>query len=228
MSSTSFLKRLWTSKKHVIPSLSRDLGFIGLHGLFHVPLCITLSATWYDRRTDEPFWKGFWCLLMMCLPASVLAQQALTYSVISNGGGFMTSAQHRVLATLGQPLAGTNDRLSSGFWVAADGVLATAIEAVPDAGLPSQYRLRANYPNPFNPTTTILYELPERAVVQVEVFNVLGRRIALLADTQQPPGTYRVTWNGRDDAGAPVASGLYLYRLSTPIFTHVRKMLLVK
>jgi hypothetical protein len=98
----------------------------------------------------------------------------------------------------------------------------------PDADLPTDFALHQNYPNPFNPSTTILYELPHRGHVTLDIFNILGRRVDRLVDQVVPAGAHEVTWDGRDQSGAPVASGLYLYRLSSGAGVQTRKMLLLK
>lgn len=92
-------------------------------------------------------------------------------------------------------------------------VLADADELVA-TDRPDAVELRGNYPNPFSTETTIEYAIPERAAVQLEVFNVLGQRVAMLVDEVQPPGRYDVQWDGRSDAGHPLASGVYIARLT--------------
>ncbi|HOD66261.1 MAG TPA: T9SS type A sorting domain-containing protein, partial [candidate division Zixibacteria bacterium] len=85
------------------------------------------------------------------------------------------------------------------------------------------FELAQNYPNPFNPTTTISFTLPTPGDVTLEVFNVLGQRVAVLASGPYGAGTHHVEWNA-----SGVSSGVYLYRLSAGEFTETRKMLLVK
>jgi parallel beta-helix repeat protein len=94
--------------------------------------------------------------------------------------------------------------------------------------LPTAYGIAQNYPNPFNPTTTIAYQVPEVAHVTLEVYNVLGERVATLVDEQQAAGYYRVEWNGKDSEQRAVSSGMYYYRMSAGQFTSIKKMLLVK
>jgi len=90
-------------------------------------------------------------------------------------------------------------------------------EAV-DAVLPTQFALMQNAPNPFNPTTVVAYDLPKPAHVRLEIFNVLGQRVRTLVDNNQPAGTQSVTWDGNDNSGASVASGIYFYRISAGDF----------
>ena len=88
---------------------------------------------------------------------------------------------------------------------------------------PKSYSLDQNYPNPFNPTTIIRYDLPKRSFVTLEVFNVLGQRVATLINSAQDPGIHEVAFNGTN-----LASGVYFYKLSSGNFTKVNKMVLVK
>jgi hypothetical protein len=91
------------------------------------------------------------------------------------------------------------------------------------------YVLHKNTPNPFNPTTTIGYEVPPGGgTVRLSVFNVLGRRIATLFDGYRPEGSYEARWDGRNSSGNAVGSGIYFYRLDAPGFTASRKMVLLK
>jgi hypothetical protein len=98
----------------------------------------------------------------------------------------------------------------------------------PTSGMPEGFVLDANYPNPFNPTTTISYRLPEGAAVRLDVFNAAGQRVRQLVAGHQPAGNHRVEWDGRDDTGASVASGLYLYRIEAGAFGASRTMILLK
>ena len=97
-----------------------------------------------------------------------------------------------------------------------------------DKPLPTTYSLGQNYPNPFNPTTTIKYTLPEKSHARIDIFNLLGQRVATLVNETVPAGEHTVVWNGADDAGARVASGVYFYRLIAGEQTMSRKMMLLK
>jgi hypothetical protein len=94
--------------------------------------------------------------------------------------------------------------------------------------VPAQFQLYANYPNPFNPSTAINYDLPKATQVTLDVFNILGQHVARLQDGWQEAGRYNVTWDGIDRQGRTVTSGIYFYRLTTPEFTDSRKMILLK
>lgn len=103
----------------------------------------------------------------------------------------------------------------------------TGIAEQPGA-LPDECALQQNFPNPFNPSTTIEYSLASGANVRLEVYNILGQVVRTLVCGRQAAGVYRVSWDGRDAAGAPAASGVYFYRLMTDQVTHSRKMMYLK
>jgi hypothetical protein len=94
--------------------------------------------------------------------------------------------------------------------------------------LPQQFELYANYPNPFNPMTTIGYDLAGASQVKLDIYNVLGQHIATLVDTRQEAGRYQVVWDGNDSNGRAVASGMYFYRLTTDEYVASKKMVLLK
>ncbi|UCE19654.1 MAG: choice-of-anchor D domain-containing protein, partial [Gemmatimonadota bacterium] len=78
---------------------------------------------------------------------------------------------------------------------------------------PQEYTLFQNYPNPFNPETSIDYQVPETANILLAIFNTLGQRVRTLVNTRQEPGTYTCRWDGCNESGEPVSSGIYFYRL---------------
>ncbi|MBT3447776.1 MAG: T9SS type A sorting domain-containing protein, partial [Bacteroidetes Order II. Incertae sedis bacterium] len=95
--------------------------------------------------------------------------------------------------------------------------------------IPTDYKLEQNYPNPFNPTTSIRFELPRDKAVSLTIFDVSGRIVKTLVDNQQmAEGAHEMQWDGTNDAGASVASGTYLYRLSFGNFAHTKTMVLLK
>jgi hypothetical protein len=101
--------------------------------------------------------------------------------------------------------------------------LAASATSMENASTPKRFALVGNYPNPFNPETTIRYELPEDVHVQLEVYDMLGRRVALLVDELQRSGSHAARFNGAD-----LASGVYLYRLQAGAFEKVSQMILMK
>ena len=95
------------------------------------------------------------------------------------------------------------------------------------SSLPERFSLGQNYPNPFNPSTIIPYQLPVPARVRLEVFNLLGQRIATLVDGDQPAGFHSARWDGTDAAGRAVGAGVYLYRLQSGSMVATQRMVLV-
>ena len=85
-----------------------------------------------------------------------------------------------------------------------------------------------NFPNPFNPETTLRYALPQSGSVKLTIYDMLGQEIRALVNEVQAPGMYTVLWNGRNDHGFAVASGLYFYRIEVGNFIQTRKMTLVR
>ncbi len=101
-------------------------------------------------------------------------------------------------------------------------------ELARESVLPESFELSQNYPNPFNPTTTIKYFLPEVANVELVIVNVMGQTVRTLVNAMQAPGEHSVVWDGRDQSGVAVASGIYLYKMRAGDFTETRKMVLMK
>ncbi|MCB0280864.1 MAG: T9SS type A sorting domain-containing protein, partial [Calditrichaeota bacterium] len=91
-----------------------------------------------------------------------------------------------------------------------------------------EYKLAQNYPNPFNPVTTIKYQLKENTDVQLLIFNTLGQKVKTLVNAYQSANSYEVLWNGSNDNGRKVASGIYFYKLITANKVLTKKMVLIK
>jgi len=93
---------------------------------------------------------------------------------------------------------------------------------------PGEFSLGANSPNPFNAGTVITYSVANDGPISLAVYDILGRRVATLVDELQTAGQHGVAWNGSDDRGQPVASGMYFYRLTAGAASQTRKMILLK
>jgi poly(3-hydroxybutyrate) depolymerase len=94
--------------------------------------------------------------------------------------------------------------------------------------IPSEYNLEQNFPNPFNPTTSISYDLPETSDLRLTIYDITGRTVATLADVHQPAGSYTTQWNGSDDSGNPVSTGVYFCRLQARDYSKTIKMVYLK
>jgi len=103
-------------------------------------------------------------------------------------------------------------------------ILTTSIIEPENFNSPSTAILLQNYPNPFNPTTTISYDLPQQSLVKLTVFDIRGQQVAILQEDERPPGNYQVQWNGIDQSGNPVSTGVYFGRLQAGDYTKTIKM----
>ncbi|MCG8607426.1 T9SS type A sorting domain-containing protein, partial [bacterium] len=107
-------------------------------------------------------------------------------------------------------------------------IVGLVVSVEDDDLVPLTFDLEQNYPNPFNPETTIRYQLAQQGQVKIQIFNILGQRVRTLVDQVQPAGTFSVRWDATNDSGARVATGVYVYRMTTPDFVKSQKMLLLK
>lgn len=181
---------------------------------------------------------AFFILVSFCIPATEYCDGAgtahaqdvyrLRNSVISAAGSPGQSMNYMTNGTLGQstPIgigAASGTTLYAGFW--GRYWIPTDVEETPPC-----YRtmLHQNFPNPFNPSTTIEYSLANAARVRIEIFDVGGRRIRTLVDAGKPAGPHRAVWDGRNERGVAVSSGIYFYRFRTDSFVSVKKMVLLK
>lgn len=110
-------------------------------------------------------------------------------------------------------------------WIITDDWGPTAVD---DGLVPAGTRLSVNYPNPFNPTTTIAYSLDRPAHVKLCIYDAMGRVVRVLVDERQRPDRYEIVWDGCDGAGSPSASGVYFLRLRAGDVRQMRKMVLVR
>jgi tetratricopeptide (TPR) repeat protein len=107
-------------------------------------------------------------------------------------------------------------------------IVATGVEREDDDNMPADYALFTNYPNPFNPSTTIRFQLPARCNVSLFIYDVTGREVKTLVSGDMDAGNYSVVWNGEDSEGRPVASGVYIVRMQAGYFTQTQKAVLLK
>jgi hypothetical protein len=94
--------------------------------------------------------------------------------------------------------------------------------------IPEVFALHENYPNPFNPVTTINYDLPKQSHVNLIIYDMMGREVAKLVNQVIPAGYQSVLWNTRNQFGKPVSAGIYFYQIQTRDFVKTRKMILLK
>ncbi len=115
---------------------------------------------------------------------------------------------------------------SNGPWgLSIDGGWALSVE---DNTIPDVFALHNNYPNPFNPITNIKYDVPELSDVKIDIYNIAGNKIKTLVSREHQPGRYKIQWNATNEQGAPVATGMYIYKIRANDFISVKKLLLMK
>ncbi|MFH2051598.1 MAG: FG-GAP-like repeat-containing protein [bacterium] len=159
---------------------------------------------------------------------------------ISGGSGYMS--QNALVAHFGLGAAGHADSVRI-HW--PSGILQRIVTPMPanriydivewetstpvtENDLPRVFAVESPFPNPFNPTVTIRYAVPRASRVALEVYDVKGRRMKVLADERHEPGIRTRTWDGSDDAGRPCASGVYFCRVTADGFTDTKRMVMVK
>ncbi|MBN2102934.1 putative Ig domain-containing protein [bacterium] len=116
-------------------------------------------------------------------------------------------------------------------WHASDGhvtSLPSGRHQADGAKIPDVFALKQNYPNPFNPVTTIAFDLPEPCRVQIEIYNMRGKRCVTLLDREYSAGSHQAVWDGRNESGRMVTSGIYLYRIRAGAFQGLKKLILVR
>ena len=128
-----------------------------------------------------------------------------TYYVISSDGEYMVASDVGEFVLFRAAL-GVNEGLS----------------------VPVVYALHQNYPNPFNPVTTLQYDLPEDALVNITIYDMMGRVVSNLVSGQQNAGYKSIQWNATNNQGQPVSAGLYLYTIQAGKFRQTKKMVLLK
>jgi hypothetical protein len=97
-----------------------------------------------------------------------------------------------------------------------------------DTNRPSMFQLSQNYPNPFNPETAIAFSLDKEREIELTIFNALGQEVRTLVSGRQSGGTHTVTWNGKNQLGVPVTSGIYIYQLKSGDSIEIRRMALIR
>jgi flagellar hook assembly protein FlgD len=95
-------------------------------------------------------------------------------------------------------------------------------------GIPDVFALHQNYPNPFNPVTTIRFDVPQESHIRMDIYNILGQRVRTLVNSDMQAGYHTIRWNGTNDMGKPLSSGMYIYRIHSSEFTSVKKLVLMK
>jgi photosystem II stability/assembly factor-like uncharacterized protein len=146
--------------------------------------------------------------------------------------GTIGTLRHLDFVVIGSTTRGWTVSATGG--IAAGLLTLTGVKEGNDRGIPTFFALDQNYPNPFNPTTTIQFALPVNASVSLKIYNLLGQEVATLVDESRQAGYHELQWNGRNQYGSNVATGVYFYRIEAKPadggqpFTSLKKMLLLK
>jgi hypothetical protein len=154
----------------------------------------------------------------------------LRTSVFGVAGGVAAGGDRVQRGTLGQPTpigvsAAAGRAHFAGFWATWSGTVWTGVEE--EAPIFSN-ELYQNYPNPFNPTTTIRYSVASAGEVVIDILDVLGHRVKTLVRDTRAPGIYTITWDGSDDSGNRVASGVYFCRFNVSGYQTTKKVAVLK
>ena len=133
----------------------------------------------------------------------------------------ITASGHDTLVTI---LEVTGDTVHDFYMDERDNALGVNL----NANIPNQLALHQNFPNPFNPITSLRYDLPEDALVNITIYDMMGRVVSNLVSSTQNAGYKSIQWNATNNIGQPVSAGLYLYSIEAGDFRQTKKMVLLK
>ncbi len=160
-----------------------------------------------------------------------IAEPALTYNGIPTRKGAISVDQTYKTITLGFPFEAITDATDREEvltavleWFGIQG----GVDVYENNIVTSQTYLSGNYPNPFNPTTTIKYSLKEDSAVSLVIYNIKGQIVKQLVNGHLSADQYTIVWNGEDDNNYPVSSGIYFYKLKTENYEKTKRMILLK
>lgn len=196
---------------------------------------ITLKGGTFVSSNNGTSWTGITLADINCLVAAdgklfagtdtagmyMSSDNGTTWETITITGLAAGTRIWSMVVTGTSLMAGTSD----GVWIAP---LASLITHVQEKNIPGMYVLERNYPNPFNPATTIGFMIPVSEKVSLTIYNAIGQKIRTLVDAPMSSGVHQVVWDGLTDAGMNVPSGVYLYELSAGTFRDAKKLLLIK
>jgi hypothetical protein len=168
-----------------------------------------------------------WCFAAVCAAIAALSPlqaETIPRDVIGAGGQESTNTSYQLLHTVGQPVIGVVARTGcsdeQGFWYSPWSFV-TGVED--DVRLPKVYRLDQNFPNPFNPVTTIRFALVEASHVQLRIYDAAGRLVMTVVDREMDAGEHTVRLDARG-----LASGVYFYRIVADRFVKTKKMIVLR
>ena len=162
------------------------------------------------------------CLIGLVFVVSVSAEPLLEGQVRLESGEPVADAQVRIFDMTDLRQGAIARALTDGT-----GYFALPLAALGGRALPARFALGPNYPNPFNPSTIIPYQLAASSAVRLEVFNLLGQHIATLVDGERAAGFHTATWHATDGSGRAVGAGVYIYRMTVGVESQTGRMVLI-
>ena len=185
---------------------------------------IGLISMVYERKEELKPGNGVVAELTFRVDDATLEEFEITPFVTSNPGHSLALVYNNWDS--GRPVVDHANPQMEGGTVSLVGLSKEPSDA--SGTLPQAYVLAQNYPNPFNPTTTISYSIKNPGQVELNIYNVLGQNVRTLVNEYQNAGTYSTCWNGRNDSGDEVATGIYFYRIKSGDFSQIKKMVMMK
>lgn len=169
-------------------------------------------------------------VLLMALPVVLSADGTVPeYSSPRRGAHVSSSAGNVLHSSVGQIVIGYTQALPLEKGDPRLQPSGDELEIAANEEAPKAYTLERNYPNPFNPTTSIRFSLAEQTRVTLKIYDVAGRFVRTLVDETKSAGEiHTAVWDGRDDSGAPVSTGVYFYQLVAKNYTETQRMVLLK
>lgn len=193
------------------PSSPQEVGYHNLRG----PYYLTVSGGYVylaSPRTPEVINGELFRIIDITTPSS--PQEVGLFSIYDNATDIAVSGTFAYVTS------------GHGLYIIQNELLVVSNDE--DPSLPESFELNQNYPNPFNPTTTIQYSLPEVSSVNITVFDIRGQEVTALLEVSKSSGNYEVQWNGLDQSGNAVSTGVYLARLQAGEYTQTIKMLYLR
>jgi len=193
------------------------------------------GETWYKGNQPDTS-SAFWANGVVAIPGTDV------FVALSDNGVFYTSALGATWKQMATPSVTDDDYYTSavflnkdfGYFFTNGGKVLRFEEMVvsgivdSDSKILDQYKLHQNFPNPFNPTTSISFQIPRQNHVKLVIYDILGREVISLIDKHFQQGNYSVVWNGKDKHGYNVSTGVYIYQLQADGVTKTRKMTFMK
>jgi len=171
--------------------------------------------------------KRYLSLTLLILAIVSAQSTSLSQNVISSGAVSTQSEETKLIGTLGQvftaKLISPNTILTSGFW----GSVAQITLGIDDA-IPEEFSISNAYPNPFNPTVSIDFSIPEKTDINIQIFDLLGRNVFTHKQDFKNPGKYSFKWNALDNNGNNVATGLYIITIQNQKNIYKQKITFLK